>query len=99
MTIKVMGELKVMSQSKKKLILKSRKPSPIIKTVEVVLVGGTYDGSRVRVNPEMDNVQYGADMYSKLLIEDDKGHSVFFYRSVNLTDIQALNQAIMSYKQ
>lgn len=79
---------------KKKLILKS---SP--RSVEVTLVGGVYDGNVVKINPSLETIKYGEAVYIKVLIEDEHEHKVFFYRSVTLTDIQAISLAIKAYKE
>jgi len=82
-----------MSLSKKSLILKSSVP------IEVVLIGSQNDGARVLVDINLKNIEYRTEIFTRVFIEDDKGHKVTFYRSVNLTDIQAIGIAINEYRR
>ena len=71
--------------------------------IDVVLVGGPFDGHRVKIVYGLEFVtnqspHQGVVQYNKISVEDSTGHSAVFYKYSRISDVVAINTLISKYK-
>tara|TARA_R110002020_G_scaffold123630_1_gene280353 strand:+ start:125 stop:427 length:303 start_codon:yes stop_codon:yes gene_type:complete len=69
---------------------------------DVVLVGGPFDGHRVKIRQKQEIVKYesqkGIAQYNRVSVEDANGTTAIFYRFWIMTDVAAINKLLDNYR-